>query len=336
MSRMTAWLKQIFTSQAPATLDPPTSHEQFQENQAWPQPEAVSPWLDRSNALSEIQAKLDRGEIDSDTAEKLSYWHKNGYLVLPKLIDDRRLDLVMEEFERFWTEQTVIGGHHRPLQRDAHGHFEPPINVHMQSDVIKDVFLDRQILKWLGLILGRDVYGCQTINFFKGTQRALHHDHIHMTTRPYGFLAAAWVAFEDIDARSGPLLYVPGSHRLRYLEAASLTGSKDSSDEVQDLLAERMRENGLPTEKFIARKGDVFLWHANLIHGGALVEDPTLSRKSMACHYIGFDVDYYHDLSGTVRDPSDVLYYKGAPYLPEYYDKNGHFVPSRKALLERS
>ena len=31
---------------------------------------------------------------------------------------------------------------------------------------------------------------------------------------------AAWIALEDIDRRSGPLLYVPGSHRLPYFQFA--------------------------------------------------------------------------------------------------------------------
>ena len=36
---------------------------------------------------------------------------------------------------------------------------------------------------------------------------------------------------------------------------------------------------------FLARKGDVFLWHANLMHGGEPHHDKALTRKSMVFHY---------------------------------------------------
>ena len=35
-----------------------------------------------------------------------------------------------------------------------------------------------------------------------------------MTTYLMDFLAAAWIAMEDIDPNSGPLVYYPKSHRL--------------------------------------------------------------------------------------------------------------------------
>lgn len=36
---------------------------------------------------------------------------------------------------------------------------------------------------------------------------------------------------------------------------------------------------------FYARKGDVFIWHANLIHGGNPVLGPKFIRKIMVLHY---------------------------------------------------
>ena len=37
---------------------------------------------------------------------------------------------------------------------------------------------------------------------------------------------------------------------------------------------------------FIARRGEIFLWHGMLIHGGAPIQNPSLSRRSYVCHYI--------------------------------------------------
>jgi ectoine hydroxylase-related dioxygenase (phytanoyl-CoA dioxygenase family) len=43
---------------------------------------------------------------------------------------------------------------------------------------------------------------------------------------------------------------------------------------------------------YCAKKGDIFLWHGMLIHGGSPVLDPKRTRRSYVCHYIppGMDV----------------------------------------------
>jgi ectoine hydroxylase-related dioxygenase (phytanoyl-CoA dioxygenase family) len=326
MNRLTGWLKWRLRQ---ATYRNP-----------WPQPESCGPWLDRSTALAQIRSRWRRGEIDASTAKGLKHWHRYGYLILPRVIDEVRIERVLADFERFWLEQTIVGGQRRPVQKDPLGHFQPTINVHMQSDAVKDVMLDPTILHWLSLILGRPVYGCQCINFFAGSRRGLHQDHVHLTTRPYGFLAAAWIALEDIDPRWGPMLYVPGSHWLHFIGEPALTAEtapgQDANATLATLLAADVDRFGLQPKPFLARRGDVLLWHCNLIHGGAPVVEPSRSRLSIACHYAAFGVDYYHELSGFTRDPSDVLYHKGAPYLPEYYDANGDFAPTLQTLLRRA
>lgn len=297
----------------------------------WPQPEEESPWLDRSDALKAIQAKQDAGEIDAETADRLRYWHEYGYLILPNPIAPDRLDAVMADFNQFWERQTIVGGLQQPLQRNAYGHFTGTINVHMQSDAVKDVFLDPEILRWMDLLFGKPNYGCQTINFFTGTYRALHHDQLHLSTRPYGYLGAAWIALEDIDPKSGPFFYYPGSHWLPYIgvDRVPTRTQPDFDTFVQELHREQVRRYDLTPKHFIARKGEVLLWHSNLIHGGAPIEDARLSRNSMACHYAAFNVQYLHGLTGLVRDTSsNILHYNNHPYLAEYYDKDGNISES--------
>jgi len=301
----------------------------------WPQPTASYPWLDRPDAPEWIAHRQRAGDFDADTARKLYQWHRDGYLILPGVLDDRRIEALLAEFERLYAEKAIVGGHRQPLRRDAHGHFIAVINVHMQSDAVKEILLDPQVLRWGELLLGRPVYGCQTINFFTGSQRALHHDHVHMTTRPYGYFFAAWFALEDVHPDAGPLVYVPGSHRLPYIPVTELRAGKDPHEEIARLWQKRILRHRLETRQFLARKGDVLLWHANLAHGGAPVRNPALTRISIACHYAAFGVEYFHELSGDVRDPGDVLWYKGRPYLPEYYDANGTFAPTRKIWLAR-
>jgi hypothetical protein len=41
----------------------------------------------------------------------------------------------------------------------------------------------------------------------------------------------------------------------------------------------------------------MLIWHANLLHGGEPILNPTLTRKSMVIHYYAKDVVKYHEIT---------------------------------------
>jgi hypothetical protein len=49
-------------------------------------------------------------------------------------------------------------------------------------------------------------------------------------------------------------------------------------------------ERGLKTETFMAKKGDVLIWHADLMHGGVPIQDPRQTRKSLVAHFMPLGV----------------------------------------------
>jgi ectoine hydroxylase-related dioxygenase (phytanoyl-CoA dioxygenase family) len=172
------------------------------------------------------------------------------------------------------------------------------------SSVIKDVTYTPRLIRILNFLLDKEVVPFQTLNFIKGSNQRAHSDSIHMTTYPLGYLIAAWVALEDTNENNGPLFYYPGSHKLPYLlnndfnemSTALKLGKKEYSD-YEDVVEEIIQKNKLKKEVFFARKGDVFIWHANLIHGGSPIIDPSATRKSMVIHYYAKDVIKYHEIS---------------------------------------
>jgi ectoine hydroxylase-related dioxygenase (phytanoyl-CoA dioxygenase family) len=125
-----------------------------------------------------------------------------------------------------------------------------------------------------------------------------------MTTYPLGYLIAALIALEDMSTDNGPLFYYPGSHRLPYLlnsdfnegETFLSLGRKKYTD-YEDVLEDLLEKENFKSETFIAKKGDVFIWHANLVHGGSPILNPNLSRKSMVVHYYAKDVIKYHEIT---------------------------------------
>lgn len=144
----------------------------------------------------------------------------------------------------------------------------------------------------------------QTINFLKGSKAETHSDSIHMTTEPLGYLVAIWVALEDVSPEAGPVFYCPGSHKLPYIMNNDYTtgnGTFFISDDVYERYLSKINDvvnsHSYKKTPFIAKKGDVLVWHANLLHGGAEIISPELTRKSLVCHYYAEDVICYHELT---------------------------------------
>ena len=153
-------------------------------------------------------------------------------------------------------------------------------------------------------LLGHDAELFQSINFLTGSEQRTHSDSIHMSTFPLGGMAAAWVALEDIMPDSGPLHYYPGSHKLPYYLNADyqnegtdwLIGGK-AYTEYEAYIDQKIAEAGIPKQVFLACKGDVFVWHANLMHGGEPHLDKFQTRKSMVFHYFSQAHICYHEIT---------------------------------------
>lgn len=144
----------------------------------------------------------------------------------------------------------------------------------------------------------------QSINFTRGSQQKTHSDSIHMTTFPLGGLLGVWLALEDIDPDAGPLHYYPGSHRLPYYLNKDydnqgnrfLIGRQDYSA-YEAFIEGRLKDLKIKKEIFTPKKGDLLIWHANLLHGGEPHRNPAKTRKSMVLHYFDKECICYHEIS---------------------------------------
>jgi ectoine hydroxylase-related dioxygenase (phytanoyl-CoA dioxygenase family) len=286
-------------------LGEPVDFGQFREfrSEAFPRG-APTAWLDRPDADEAIERKQTAGEITAAQAEACRFWIRNGYLVFPRLIDATTLDATFAAYEAALA-NGVFG--ERRYVNDARTLDDRQLDPHLRLAEIRALQHNKAILEWTDLLFGRKTLPFQTIMGHAGSQQAAHSDSIHMTTYPLGYLIANWIAFEDIDPASGPLDYYPGSHRLPYLLSANVgigprefkeKGYAIYSEKYEPMIQEICEKAGLKREVFLARKGDVLFWHANLVHGGSPRRDPNLSRKALVCHYFAEGVVTYHDLSG--------------------------------------
>jgi len=125
-----------------------------------------------------------------------------------------------------------------------------------------------------------------------------------MTTFPLGGLIGVWIALEDIDIDNGALHYYPGSHRLPYYmnrdydnEGSYWKLGKNGYRAYEQMLGEKVKELQLEKEIFTCKKGDMLIWHANILHGGEPHTNKAKTRKSMVFHYFDENSICYHEVT---------------------------------------
>ena len=255
---------------------------------------AKGPWLDEPGITAHaIKAHKDFGAFPLPVQQKILDWPQQGYMILPAFFSSEEVDMVNSEI-------ALLQKENKAKQRMD----ERIIFAVRQSKKIYGLATDKRLTDLLSFILGKKVKLFQSLNFFKGSQQRAHSDTIHMTTFPLGFLIAVWVALEDISMESGPLFYYKGSHKLPYVLNSNydhggnyfLLG-KDSYHKYEDAIGHVIAENQLEKAFFVAKKGDVFIWHANILHGGEKILDPLSTRKSMVLHYFTEEVICYHEIT---------------------------------------
>jgi ectoine hydroxylase-related dioxygenase (phytanoyl-CoA dioxygenase family) len=172
---------------------------------------------------------------------------------------------------------------------------------YLHSQKARAVFDNAELKRLATLILGRPAEPSFTINFMYGSEQELHQDSAVFHVWPMNHLIGAWLACEDVSADAGPLVFYPGSHREplypkfdNYPQTNLRTVAKPQ--EYSDYIAGRSERYERRT--YLARKGDVFLWHGMLIHGGSAVANPQLTRRSYVCHYIAPGMEVSSEIEG--------------------------------------
>jgi len=90
---------------------------------------------------------------------------------------------------------------------------------------------------------------------------------------------------------AGPLFYYPGSHRIPpYVFSHGGIHAVDAEmPECRAYLDREIASRNLKKELLFGKKGDIFLWHAQLLHGGSPINDLARTRSSLVVHYWGLD-----------------------------------------------
>ncbi|RDJ00437.1 hypothetical protein DVT68_06480 [Dyella solisilvae] len=261
-------------------------------------------WIDLDGAdVSGYLAKVS-DRAGHDLEQKLSDWHSRGVVIFERAVDSALIEALLNDVE-------YLRRHHRDfelsaeikgVQKDIATFTDEELDsdgvkfnsIHSISRAAGQLSLTPVVTEFLEHVFGSPACALQSLTFYRGSQQPAHVDYPYVRCQTkLAHLAASWIPLEDIHPDSGPLAYYPGSHQPEVsgffdwgqgsilLEPASVR----TPIEFSRYLEGRVQEAAIAPEVFLPKRGDVLIWHGNLIHEGTAINNPALTRKSYVTHY---------------------------------------------------
>jgi phytanoyl-CoA hydroxylase len=281
---------------------------------------------------------------DPEIVELRERWQRDGYLLVPGLFSTQTCDGILAEVERYAgpgrasldslvTVDILHGENAGRLMRakeapdDA---FTGPFklnNLFAESAVVQAAVFDRRLRRILTAVLGSEPLAINSLNFRYGSQQPDHIDSWYMPPPVRNSMAVASISLEDTQPDAGPVVYYPGSHLIEpYVFSHGGINAVDSEmPACRRYIESELQARGLTRQTMLARKGDVFIWHCQLLHGGSPITTPGRTRASLVVHYWGWD----SVAAGQVRTGID-----GGKMLDrDYLWSDGKGVTAPEALL---
>lgn len=251
------------------------------------------PQTQRSITEEKLSSTAFFKSLSEENKENARQYDDNGYMIIKNFISPETAENINVEIEKLIKDGTLKFLYGGKLMFAIH-----------HSEVIRNIGNDKNLLEFLSVLLDGQAKLFQSINFINGSQQKTHSDSIHMTTFPLGGLLGVWIALEDVDENNGALHYIPGSHKLPYFlnsdydnEGTALKIGKKSYKAYEEFLENKVQELGLKKEVFRAKKGDMLIWHANILHGGEPHTDKNRTRKSLVYHFFDENSVCYHEVT---------------------------------------
>jgi ectoine hydroxylase-related dioxygenase (phytanoyl-CoA dioxygenase family) len=231
-------------------------------------------------------------------------YENNGYLIIKSVIDNDTIDKIIHD---------VYEKH--PENKNS----SRITDAWQQHDLIGYLAFNKKITQILTHLYKRKPIPFQTLNFYVGTEQKLHSDQIHFCSFPLNFMCGVWVALEDVSIDSGPLIYYPGSHKLPFYTMQNLNVKPGDYAGYEKKLEKKIMKFGLVPKYGTIKKGDILIWHANLIHGGSKRNNMKLTRKSIAIHYFFENCKYWTPL---LSDEQNIVFRDPSKFVSNKFDSS--------------
>lgn len=266
---------------------------------------------------------------DYDLRAKFGQWRETGVVVFENAVPEEMIagllvdvEYLCENREAFDLEIECQGRRYRLRDVPVHPLSVPGVKFNcldLISVAARRLSLNRIVHNFLGHVFLDRPAVLQSLTFWRGSQQPAHLDYPYVCVQSrIPHLAASWIALEDTHEDAGPLAYYPGSHKAGVIPpfdwgGGSVINTQESTRtpaEFAGYLNEQIDKLSLRPEVFLPKRGDVLIWHGNLLHEGTKIRDPARTRRSFVTHYTSrrsYTSDHYFigaPEPGAVRLPS--------------------------------
>lgn len=262
-------------------------------------------WVDAPEALQHLDVLAGNRIVSEPEAAALESFIEEGYCLLDLGLDAPFCDSVDAALQDLLSRRPgdllaastqLNAGRPQPMSAFPDGFRPSPgfriLDAHSHVDAFQKLIAHPLLHRFASLVLRQTPVATQSLYFLYGSTQSLHRDPWYVVTTPIASMLAVWIALEDISPQSGPLSYVPGSHRLPYkplstgdiiFHGAGVT-QQDRSEHVDQMWAD-IRAHGMKVRYFTPKRGQALVWHSSLVHGGSRVDEPGQTRKSFVIHF---------------------------------------------------
>ncbi len=233
-----------------------------------------------------------QGHVDLDK------WNRDGFYVLPGFYSNSEMDAAIEAQQEVWrlrhpriVVDDMVTGERKMLasvsEHDRQNHRFKLNDLYLEVPAVRSLAINDRIIPILKKLLGQTPVLCNSLDFEKGSGQPDHVDSLYMTPQTDGHLIAIWVALEDCHPDAGPLRYYAGSNAIEPYVFSN--GERhyipEEMDKWEQYIRGKIASLGLTSTTFAAKKGDVFIWSCNLVHGGSPINNHAMTRRSVVFHY---------------------------------------------------
>jgi phytanoyl-CoA hydroxylase len=254
-------------------------------------------WTDSPEAHRTLDEMFATGMASRTERDDLAHFIDHGWLVWRGAIEPERIDAFANDIRshhrhpgRFLTTDHRRNAPGLKLSGSVPDRYESLFDLYVNLESARAVCFHPRLVRFLALIFRSRPVALQQLLFQRSNGHRVHQDTSVVAVEDPLLMAASWIALEDVVEGSGELAFYDRSHKLpHYLfkeGTKRLNPQVDSEQDYNRDLEEACRKAGMEYERFLAKKGDVFLWAADLVHRSHPRQLPDdTSRLSCVTHY---------------------------------------------------
>jgi phytanoyl-CoA hydroxylase len=254
-------------------------------------------WTDTANAMQRVSMLREADTIDEQERNDLAHFIEHGWLIWRGAIAAKLIDKFASDIRNHYKKPgKFLTTNHRnntpglKLSGSEPDRFESLFDLYVNLASARAVCLHPRISRFLALVFDTKPVVSQQLLFQRSNGHRTHQDTSVVAIEDPMLLVASWIALEDVVEGSGELAFYDKSHTLPHYVfkdgTKRMNFAADDSDLYMTELEAACRTESKTYERFLAKKGDLFFWTADLVHRShprTLPEDT--SRLSCVTHY---------------------------------------------------